>query len=197
MMNRQVIIGLTGGIGSGKSYIARLLEQKGCPVYYTDDEAKRLMLQNNDIRTQLVALLGDDAYLSNGQLNKKRLAAYLFGDKSHADKINAIVHPAVRKDFLDWVERQKASVVVMECAILFESGFNNLVTVVIAVSAPENVRLVRIMSRDHCSSEQAMARINSQCDESERCQRADFVLLNDGVEDISKATDKILKQLNP
>ena len=179
MKSKQVIIGLTGGIGSGKSYVARLLEQKGYPVYYTDDEAKRLMLQSDDIKTQLKGLLGDDVYLPDGQLNKKKLAAY------------------VRKDFLGWVERQQAPVLIMECAILFESGFNDLVTVVVAVSAPENIRLLRIMSRDHCSSEQALARINSQYDEAERCRRADFVLLNDGEQDVYTATDKILKQINP
>lgn len=197
MKSKQVIIGLTGGIGSGKSYVARLLEQKGYPVYYTDDEAKRLMLQSDDIKTQLKGLLGDDVYLPDGQLNKKKLAAYLFCEKSHADKINAIVHPVVRKDFLCWVERQQEPVLIMECAILFESGFNDLVTVVVAVSAPENIRLLRIMSRDHCSSEQALARINSQYDEAERCRRADFVLLNDGEQDVYTATDKILKQINP
>lgn len=196
-MNKQIIIGLTGGIGSGKSYVAHLMEQMGCPVYYTDDEAKRLMRESDEIKTQLIALLGEDVYSSDGQPNKAKLAAYLFSDKRHADKINAIVHPVVRKDFLKWAGRQISPVIVMECAILFESGFNNLVTVVIAVSAPENVRLSRILSRDHCSVQQASARMKSQYSEAERCRRADFVLLNDGVQDVRKETDKILKQINP
>lgn len=196
-MNKQIIIGLTGGIGSGKSYVAHLMEQKGCPVYYTDDEAKRLMLESDEIKTQLIALLGEDVYFSDGQLNKAKLAAYLFSDKLHADKINAIVHPVVRKDFLRWAGRQNSPVIVMECAILFESGFNNLVTVVVAVSAPEDVRLSRILSRDHCSVQQASDRMKSQYSEAERCQLADFVLLNDGVQDVRRETDKILKQINP
>ena len=113
-------IGITGGIGSGKSYVCHLLQQRGIPVYHCDDEAKRLMQDSPVIRRQLTQLIGEQAYINN-MLNKPAIAAFLFANAGHAARINAIVHPVVRQDFLRWAERQQTDIVAQESAILFEA----------------------------------------------------------------------------
>ena len=188
-------IGITGGIGSGKTYVARLLEQRGIPVYSTDAKAKRLMAASQDIRAGLTALAGE-VYRADGSLDKERLAAFLFASPLHVEKVNAIVHPVVRQDFLQWVARQSAPVVAMECAILYESGFENTVDKVITVSAPWNVRLCRAMKRDAAREEQIRKRMEHQLPDEELCARADFVVRNDGVTPLLPQLEQILAQLN-
>ena len=146
----MVKIGITGGIGSGKSYVSRLLtEHYGIPVYNTDSEAKRLMLSDEGIRRRLTALLGKEVYKSDGTLNKPLLANYLFADSCHAGQINAIVHPQVKADFLKWADLQTGcEIVALESAILFESGFDNIVDKVVMVYAPVELRIRRVMLRD-------------------------------------------------
>lgn len=177
-------LGITGGIGSGKSYVATLLEQLGVPVYRTDDEARRLMDATPAIRTALSTLTGQDMYLPTGTLDRKRLAAWLFADGSRVAAVNAVVHPVVRADFLQWVAQQTAPVVAMECAILFESGFHTLVDRVLVVSAPHELCLSRAMARDGATAEQVQARMRAQMDDAERQARADVVLHNDGKADL-------------
>ena len=123
----MISIAITGGIGSGKSYVSAMLQAEGIPIYNTDDEAKRLMLSDEGIRRDLVALLGEEVY-QEGVLNKPLLASYLFADPAHAARINGIVHPRVKEDFLRWVNRHaEEEIVGMECAILFEAGFEDAV----------------------------------------------------------------------
>ena len=188
-------IGITGGIGSGKTYVCQRLKQRGIPVYHCDDEAKRLMTESPVIRKKLCKLIGNDAY--NGQeLNKPFIAQYLFASDDHANNINAIVHPVVRQDFLQWTKQQNSHIVAQECALLFESGFQDTVDFTIEVYAPQSLRIQRATQRDHVASEHILARMAQQMDEEEKRQRADFCILNDGTTDLDAQLDLLLAQLN-
>lgn len=175
----MIRLGITGGIGSGKSYVSRLLRADGISVYDTDAEAKRLMLSHPSIRKDLIGLLGEDVYL-DGRLNKPLLASYLFASSGNAARINGIVHPRVKEDFLSWASRQESGPVALESAILFESGFEDVVDKVIMVYAPLDVRIRRVMERDHATREQVESRIAAQMSDEEKVRRADFVIMNDG-----------------
>lgn len=176
-MSEVKTIGITGGIGSGKSYISALLQKEfEIPVYDCDSEAKRLTAENEEIRQQLVELVGPEVFIE-GRLNKQLLANYLFSDPEHASKVNAIIHPAVLKDFKRWAEKQQMPIVALESAILFESGFNAFVDKVIFVDAPEEVRLQRAIERDSAKAEQIKARMKMQQPDIQRGQ-ADFIIQN-------------------
>ena len=198
----MVKIGITGGIGSGKSYVSRLLtEHYGIPVYNTDSEAKRLMLSDEGIRRRLTALLGKEVYKSDGTLNKPLLANYLFADSCHAGQINAIVHPQVKADFLKWADRQTGcEIVALESAILFESGFDNLVDKVVMVYAPVELRIRRVMLRDSTTEEKIRQRIVAQMDDKAKQDRSDFIIFNDGsrplnlqLDDLQETLEKMIK----
>lgn len=191
----MIKIAVTGGIGSGKSYISHLLENMHIPVYNADNEAKRLTASDAGIRGELIALLGEDVY-KDGLLNKPLLASYLFSDPAHVLQINSIIHPRVRKDFTVWVERQeKCEIVGMESAILYEAGFQDTVDAVIMVYAPVELRIQRAMYRDGASEEQVWARIAAQMDDEEKRRRADFTVVNDGVQLLIPQLNRIVEQL--
>lgn len=174
-------IGITGGIGSGKSVVSRLLGLMGVPVYIADDEAKHLMSTDAVIRRELTERVGKGVYAPDGTLNKPMLAAYIFGNSDHAGQVNGIVHPRVRDDFRAWVGRHVgAPLVGMESAILLEAGFRCEVDVVVMVYAPEEVRIERAMRRDASSRELIEKRIRSQMDDEDKRAQADFVIVNDG-----------------
>ena len=185
--------GITGGIGSGKSYVCKLLAERGIQVYDCDSAAKRLMRNSAELKTQLTALIGPDAYISteqgSWQLNKAVVAQFLLASEANAHAIDAIVHPAVFRDFeasgLEW----------MESAILYESGADKLVDRVIVVTAPEEVRIGRIMQRDHISREKALEWIGRQWSQEEVRQRADFEIVNDGKTDLNQQIDNIIHSL--
>lgn len=191
----MLTLGITGGIGSGKTYVAGLMERRGVPVYYTDTAARRLMNTDEGIREALTALIGADAYLPGGGLDKAVVAAYLFADSRHAGQVNGIVHPAVRRDFRLWAARQTAPIVAMECAILFESGFDTLVDAVVAVCAPVEVRIRRAMQRDSATEVQVRARMAAQWTDDERRARANYIIYNDGRADVEHETDLLLERL--
>lgn len=187
-------IGLTGGIGSGKSYISRLLEGRGIPVYDTDTEAKRLMREHSGIRSALTALLGDETYYSDGTLNKQLIASFLFASEQNAARINAIVHPVVKADFLSWAFRHHGWV-AMESAILFESGFSDAVDFIVAVQAPLDVRIGRVSVRDKASEESIRQRIKAQMDDEQRASQSDFVIENDGIRPLGEQIETLFKVL--
>lgn len=177
----MIRLGITGGIGSGKSYVSHLLAETGIPVYDTDSNAKRLMMEHPSIQKQLVELLGTNVYVE-GRLNKPLLAEYLFSSSENASRINSIVHPIVKQDFQEWALRHSGTeVVVMECAILYESGFDKSVDKILMVYAPEEIRLQRAMQRDGATEIQIRSRMAAQFSEEEKRKRADFVIINDGV----------------
>lgn len=173
-------IGITGGIGSGKSVVSRLLGVCGIPVYISDVETKRLMVADRSIREGLVGLLGEEVYV-DGQLNKPLLASYLFSSPEHARQVNGIVHPRVKEDFRRWSQDHAAFPVVgMESAILVESGFAGEVDGIVMVYAPKEIRIERAIRRDASSRELIEKRVRSQMDDEEKRGYADFVIVNDG-----------------
>ncbi|MBO7068619.1 MAG: dephospho-CoA kinase [Bacteroidaceae bacterium] len=192
----MVILGITGGIGSGKSYISSLLREKmDVPVYDCDAEAKRLICEDEGIVQKLTDLVGTHVY-KEGKLQKSMLAEYLFADKNHAQKVNAIVHPTVRKDFRKWVEQQQVEVAAIESAILYESGFNAIVDKVIFVNAPLELRIQRAMKRDGSSRQQVEERISMQHTEEQQ-KKADYVIENDDAESVAlqEALQRILIEI--
>lgn len=191
----MISIAITGGIGSGKSYISHILQEYGIPIYNTDDEAKRLMVSDEGIRRDLVALLGEEVYVQ-GTLNKSLLASYLFADAENASRINGIVHPRVKLDFCRWLEQHTDKEIVgMECAILFEAGFDDAVDAVVMVYAPETLRVERAMKRDHATETQIRARIAAQLDDEEKRKRADYVIYTDGSIPLDSQLSTLIAQL--
>lgn len=186
---------ITGGIGSGKSYVSSLLEERGIPIYNADLESKRLTVQDEGIRKELVALLGEDIY-QGATLNKPLLASYLFANSDNAVKVNSIIHPRVKDDFRRWVESQKdVPLVGLESAILYESGFDDVVDQVVMAYAPETIRLQRAMKRDNATEEQVRARMSAQMDDEEKRSKADFVLMNDGIMPLDVQLDDLVRFL--
>ena len=177
---------ITGGIGSGKSYVCRLLRQQGIDVYDCDAAAKRLMRQSPMLRQQLTDLIGPDAYSAEGLLNKAAVSRFLLASPQNAAAISAIVHPAVAADFMERGHEW------MECAILFESGFDRLVDRVIVVTAPEEVRLCRIVQRDGITREQAAEWMSRQLPQQEVRRRADMEIVNDGNADLDRQIASII-----
>lgn len=176
----MIKIGITGGIGSGKSVVATLLRLYGIPVYIADEESKRLTNSSPVIRRALVDLVGEAVYDADGKLDKPRLANFIFGQPEHLARVNAIIHPEVNRDFLDWSERQEKAFCAIESAILFESGFDRIVDLKLMVLAPLEIRLERAIARDHASREALERRIKSQMADEEKASRSDFVIHNDG-----------------
>lgn len=172
------IIGLTGGIGSGKSLIARIFHLMSFPVYNADDEAKKLYLTDPDLRSGVIELFGEQAF-ANGSLNRTYLAQIVFHDQQKLEQLNALVHPAVRRHFAQWLEQQDAAFVIREAAILFESGSYKDCHQVITVAALEEVRIHRVKTRDDASISDIKARINKQWSDQQRREKADFEIVND------------------
>lgn len=193
-MKTTLRIGLTGGIGSGKSYVARLLtEHHGIPVYDCDREAKRLNHESPLIRSGLIDMAGADVYGPDGMLCRDRLAEWMFADKSRLARVNALIHPVVRADLEQWFVHTPARVAAVESAILYESGFDGVVDTVIYVDAPAELRIQRAMQRDGASREQVARRIAHQHTHEART-RADYVLVNDGPE-VADRLREILGQI--
>lgn len=171
--------GLTGGIGSGKSVVARIFEVLGVPVFHADDEGKRLLQEDAEVKRQVIAAFGGSCY-PDGLLDRQRLAGIVFNNGEALATLNGIVHPAVRERFRLWCSDQQAPYVVMEAAILVESGGHQAFDHLVVVNAPEAVRLERVMKRDGASEEAVRARMRNQADEEVRTAIADTVLVNDG-----------------
>ncbi len=173
-------MGLTGGIGSGKSLICSILEKLGVPVYYADAEAKRLMNSDPDLKTQIVELFGEQAYRQES-IDRKYLAERLFGDAEMLAAMNGVVHPAVREDFNRWANLQKeVPYVVEEAAILFESGAHRELDYMVLAYAPAKIRISRVMDRDGTDRESVLKRMGHQLSEEEKKKLADHVIVNDG-----------------
>lgn len=172
-------IGLTGGIGSGKSYIAGVLEKMGYPVYYSDEQAKVLTDTHPEIRAGLISRFGTGIY-SEGILNRKELAAHIFNSESDRIFVNQLIHPVVRADFDRWCAEQHTALVFNEAAILFETGAYQQFDATVLVIAPLETRIERIMQRDRCTHEQAEARIQSQWSDEQKIPLATCIVMNDG-----------------
>lgn len=197
-----MIIGLTGGIGSGKSVIAKQLREIGYAVYDTDSEAKRLIVEDAAVRKQMIQLFGSDVY-KDGIYQTAFVAQRVFTDKSLLAQLNAIVHPAVRADILRWATMQDSpsfrkglgvGICFVECAILYQAGFDELCDKVVAVTAPEEVRLTRVLARDHSTIDKVRARMRAQ-EADKDLRRADLVINNDGNTPIPILCEEIIQLL--
>lgn len=171
-------IGITGGIGSGKSTVAKIFAILGIPVYYADGAAKRLMETNAELQQSLTAVFGDQLY-QDGQLNRPFLANLVFNDADKLAQLNALVHPATLKDAEEWMQRQTAPYCLKEAALIFESGSQQNLDYVIGVYAPESLRIQRVVQRDGVKQEQVLARMNKQINETIKMRLCDFVIAND------------------
>lgn len=174
-------IGLTGGMGSGKSVVARLFQVLGVPVFEADAEAKALMQHDTVVRDAVIARFGAEVY-PNGELDRARLASMAFGDDGKIAALNAIVHPAVRKAFAAWANERDAPYVVMEAAVMAENEGYRSFDRVITVSCPEAIRIQRVMERDGVKQEAVRARIRHQASEEDWQRIAHFTVKNDGTE---------------
>ena len=191
----MISIAITGGIGSGKTYVSNMFQERGVPIYNADTEAKRLMVQDDVIRKELIALVGEEVYQGT-ELNKPLLASYLFSSAEHVQQINSIVHPRVKADFVEWLKaRREYAVAGIESAILFEAGFRDSVDSVIMVSAPEELRLARAMKRDGATEQQIRSRMSAQMNEDEKIKMADFVIHNDETKPLDEQISFILQIL--
>ena len=170
-------VGVTGGIGSGKSTVCRLFAERGVAVYDSDTQAKRLMEESEALRAALVGAFGEECY-ADGRLNRRYLAARVFGDAAALARLNALVHPAVREDFRAWAERQSGPYVILESAILFEAGFENEVDTTLAVLAPAEERIKRCMERDGASREEVLRRMANQTDDDTLHRMAARTIVN-------------------
>lgn len=174
-----MIIGITGGIGSGKSTIAQRIAQDGFLLYDTDKEAKRLIVEDTQLRTAIVNLLGADVYQGDTYLTHV-VAQRVFANPQLLSKLNALVHPAVKRDIEKTVLLYPSTPLLLESALLFESGLNQICDRVIVVTAPEEIRIARTIARDHTTEQKVRDRMAAQMDDKKRCQLADFVYENVG-----------------
>lgn len=192
----MIKLGITGGIGSGKSTVSEIFAVLGIPVYIADTESKKLTNTSPIIKEKLINLFGSDLY-PDGKLNKQKLASYIFGSKENMQQVNAIIHPEVEKDYLKWAENNKRhEIIAKEAAILFESGFDKLVDKVIMVYTPLEMRIERTMMRDNANRQQVLQRIQSQMPDEQKAELSDFVIVNDGSQSLIEQVLHILKRLN-
>lgn len=173
-------VGITGGIGSGKSTVCRVFETLGIPVFYADHAARYLMEHDAKLIAGITALFGPDAYLA-GKLNNKLIGAKVFAEPDQLKALNALTHPAVLRYTDQWMSSRNTPYVLKEAAIFFETGSNKQMDLMIGVTAPEALRISRTMLRDHISREQVQERIARQMNEAEKMSRCDFVIVNDDI----------------
>lgn len=188
-------VGITGGIGSGKSTVCAILAEFGVAVYDSDSRAKRLMNEDNTLRERLVERFGSEVYCVEG-LNRRYLAERVFGNPEELKALNAIVHPAVMDDFDRWALEQEGSYVVLESAILFEASLDRRVDVSVAVMAPEELRIERAMQRDGAQREQIVARMNNQISDQERVERAKYTIVNIDIDNLRSDVEQLHRRLS-
>lgn len=174
-------IGITGGIGSGKTTVCKIFESLEIPVYYADDRAKALMIENKELVVGIKNLLGDESYFDDGSLNRQYIANIVFKDKKKLEQLNGLVHPAVAKDGILWHQSQSlVPYTLKEAALLIESGSYQSLDFLITVWAPKETRIQRVIKRDGTSRAEVEARMDKQMSEFEKLKLAQFVIINDG-----------------
>ncbi|MFD0988983.1 dephospho-CoA kinase [Mariniflexile jejuense] len=195
----MTIVGLTGGIGSGKTTVAKQFASLGIPVYIADEEAKKLMNTSKVIKRKLIQLFGEEAYINN-QLNKPFIANIIFNDKNYLQKMNGIVHPKVASHFKKWLQKQHAPYIIKEVAILFENGTYKQCDYTITVIAPKKLRIARLLKRDATTEAKIEAIMKNQWTDDEKVKLSNFVINNTTLEDtknqVVKIHTKILKFIN-
>lgn len=177
----MLTFGITGGIGSGKSVVSKLMDILGVPVYISDIESKKLLNQSEEVRESLIKAFGDRIYHGT-QIDRALFASIIFNDRHKLAEANSIIHPYVKKHFFEWLSKHQSDgkdLVATESAILFESGFNGHVDKVILVYAPLECRIARVVSRDNATREETLARMQNQMADEEKLELSDYVILND------------------
>ena len=193
---RQQLIGLTGGIGSGKSTVAKFIEEMGFPVYYSDTRAKEIVNDNPQLKQQITALLGEEAYTENQRYNTKFVSEKVFADDDLRLQLNGLIHPAVKNDFEKWVSLQTSSLLFKETALLFELNLHESCDHSLLVTAEDNIRIKRVMDRDAKTYREVEAVVQKQMPEKNKMKLADFVIHNNsGLEELKAETLKVIQQL--
>lgn len=191
----MIKLGITGGIGSGKSTVSEIFSLCGIPVYIADIESKRLVATSSVIREKLIEMFGEELF-ENNVLNKPLLASHIFNDKDKLSAVNAIIHPEVEKDFRDWIlAHSDYNIVAHEAAILFESGFNELMDKVVMVYTPLDMRVERTVKRDKTSREKVLERIQNQMPDEAKAKLSDFIIVNDEAQSLIEQVLNVLEQL--
>ncbi len=191
----MIIIGVTGGIGSGKSIVCKFMSIHNIPVYDADKEAKNLNDNSSIIKSKLIERFGNNIY-TNEVLNKKKLANLIFNDKDNLQYVNSVIHSELATHFLNWIEKNKhCNLLAIDAAVLFESGFDKYVDKIVTVIAPIDIRIARVSDRDNLSSEQIKARIESQISDKERIEKSDFMITNDNKSSIIKQVNYIINKI--
>jgi dephospho-CoA kinase len=188
-------VGLTGGIGSGKSVVAQLLKTYGVPVYDSDLRSKELCCTDTELRDGLLKLYGQEVYLPDGNLNRAFMSKAMFGNQSLLEASNKLIHPVVAKDFMTWALAQKVAIVVQESAIIFEAKLEHLFDFIVCVTAPLDLRVKRVCDRNALTPEQVMERIQRQLPEKECVRRANFIVQNDGQKPLIPQLEALLNAL--
>lgn len=190
------IIGLTGGIGSGKTTVAKFIEDFGFPVYYSDDRAKDIVNDNDNLKAKIKELLGDESYDENGLYNRKFVAEKVFNNKDLLQSLNEIIHPAVRLDFEDWVKKQTKYLIFKETALLFELKLNKQCYQSVLVTAEDNIRIKRVMDRDGKTYREVQSVMEKQMPEKEKIKLADCIIYNNtNLDDLKEQTEKIIFEI--
>tara|TARA_R110001592_G_scaffold343906_1_gene634785 strand:+ start:4746 stop:5363 length:618 start_codon:yes stop_codon:yes gene_type:complete len=180
-MNKVLTVGITGGIGSGKTTVCKIFIALGVPIYYADDRGKYLLSNDESLKGQVKDIFGAESYLSDGMLNRDFLANKVFTDKVELEKLNGLVHPAVAKDYLIWAAQQKGSILIKEAALFIENGTYKSLDKLICIIAPENVRVNRVLMRDmQRSRSQVLDIISHQVDDQQRKELSDYLIDNSG-----------------
>lgn len=190
----MIKIGITGGIGSGKSVVSEIFHLHGFPLYNADREAKKLNDSSPYIRKQLTRHFGENLYV-NGKLDRKKLASIIFHDDSKLAIANSIIHPELANDFRRWsLHREHYSLVILDAALLIEAGFHQLTDRVIMITAPEELRIARVMQRDHSTLDEVKVRMNAQLPEEEKIKYADYIVINDNNHSLIQQVSEIIKK---
>ena len=190
----MIRLGITGGMGSGKSVVIFLLKTMGIPVYIADDEAKKITSTSLVVKEKLINYFGNEIFDDN-ILNKTLFASLIFENEDNLKKANSIIHSEVLKDFLSWSEKQKVPLVAIESAILFESGFDAYVDKIICVTTPVEICIERVMKRSGLSRTEILKRISNQIPEQQKAEKSDYVICNDGIELVIPQVEKVLENI--
>ncbi|MFM2392802.1 MAG: hypothetical protein RLZZ546_784 [Bacteroidota bacterium] len=191
----MIKVGITGGIGSGKTFVCKIFESIGIPIFDADSRAKKIMSSDREVKQAVKQLLGADAYYRNGRLNRKYISAKVFGNKKLLGKLNGIIHPAVAKEGEMWFDSQKTKYAIKEAALLVESGSYKTLDYLIVVTAPKDIRVQRVMARDGIEKAQVLARIKNQMQDEEKIKFGNFIIVNDGKKSLIKQVLKIHQKL--
>ncbi len=192
----MIKVGVTGGIGSGKSTVCKILECLGVPVFRADEEGRQLLSEDKEIQKKVGALFGD-TILTNGKPDRKKIAAIVFADEGKLKQLNAIIHPAVKASFTNWLKKQAGNLIVEEAAILFENGAYKDFDKMVLVTAPEELRIKRVTERDHVSAEEVKRRMKNQWSDEEKAAKADHILMNDEERMLMPKVLELVSKLNP